>query len=140
MMNDASLHLGGAMVEGWEQRWDQKWFKVEGGLTFHQTSLNSVVGVYRFSYGGKVVVIGNATARTGGLAKRLSDFRRDSDNARRTYAGRLSYQHRAQIVVEVLITGNDQDARVTASLLKDWMIQRHKPLWTSTYGISKRKR
>lgn len=140
MMNDASLHLSGAMVEGWEQRWDQKWFKVEGGLTVHQTTLNRVVGVYRFTYRGKVAVIGIATAKKGGLAKRLSDFRRDSDNARRTYAGRLSYQHRAQIVVEVLMTGDDQDARVTASLLKDWMIQRYKPLWTSTYGLSKRKR
>lgn len=140
MKKKPTLDLSGALVDGWEQLWDEQWRKVEGGLTRHQSSLRSVVGVYRFTHRGHVVVIGTATGKKGGLAKRLSDFRRPSDSGRRTVAGRLVYAHRDEIVVEVLITGEDQEARIVASLLKDPMIRLHKPRWTSTYGVPKRWR
>lgn len=134
------LHPASALLPDWVERCDDLWRRVPGGLTKHQRSYRFDVGLYRFTFRGQIVVIGIATAKTGGLAKRRSDFRRPSDSGRRTLAGKMVYRHRDEIVVEVLITGEDQEARILTSLLRDPMIERHEPLWTSTYGAAKRKR
>jgi hypothetical protein len=82
--------------------------------------------------GGQTAFIGQATELKRGLAKRLSALRSASSSGRSHYAGRLAYEHRASISVEVLIVGDDESAQKLARLLKTQMVARHKPKWNAS--------
>jgi hypothetical protein len=118
--------------------WDRHWMKIDGGLRTHQSQLRHRVGLYRITDQGRVAAIGVGTDRRGGLAKRLSDFRRRSASGRSHYAGRLIFEHLEQLEVEVLITGSDDDARDVARKLKLPMIRLHQPAWSAPYDWFKR--
>jgi hypothetical protein len=107
---------------------DQPWVKVEGGLTEYKPELRRKVGLYRVLRGRRIMFIGMGVEKKGGLAKRLSDLHRTSPSGRDYRAGRLIYEHRHSLVVEVLIISSDMDGRMIREL-KDSMIQLHKPPW-----------
>lgn len=119
--------IGGRPIEAW----DREWKAVDGGLKDYQPQLRHLAGLYRASLGGRVMAIGTGTDKDGGLAKRLSDFRRDSQSGRDHYAGKLIHEHLDGLVVEVLITGSDPQAREVARQLKTPMIGLHAPAWTA---------
>ncbi len=56
------------------QDWDKLWVDVDGGLKCYHPALRHKVGLYRILLNGQVVAIGTGTDKSGGLAKRLSDF------------------------------------------------------------------
>lgn len=72
MKKTPALLYGGKTVE----EWNAEWTKVPGGLIDVQSDLRHQVGLYRFLLGGRVTVLGQATEKRGGFAKRLADFRR----------------------------------------------------------------
>jgi len=127
--------IGGKTIE----QWDRLWVVVPGGVTRYHPQLRHQCGLYRMSLGGQITVVGTGTDKDGGLAKRLSDFRRSSRSARNHYAGELIYTHRDELVVEVLITGSGPDARENAQQLKTPMILLHKPVWTVSNAPYRRK-
>lgn len=129
MKNAKSPLIGGQFI----QEWDTKWVKVPGGLKRHQSHLRDSVGLYRLRLNGRDVAIGTGTDKHGGLAKRLSDFRRPSASGRNHHAGRLIYENLDQIEVEVLIMGKRHQPE-TARQLKWPMILRHRPAWTAPHG------
>lgn len=55
------------------------------------------------------MAVGVGTDRDGGLAKRLSDFRRPSPSGRNHHAGELINENLNLLEVEVLITGTGSD-------------------------------
>jgi len=120
--------FGGKTIE----EWDLDWKAVEDGLRHYQPQLRRSFGLYRISWGRQIMAMGTGTDKDGGLAKRLSDFRRPSWSASNHYAGRLIRAHRCDLTVEVLIIGSDQRAREIAQQLKTPMIRRHKPVWTGS--------
>ncbi|RYY22660.1 MAG: hypothetical protein EOP62_22625 [Sphingomonadales bacterium] len=125
MKNDSPLLVDGKTVE----EWDRSWIKVPHGLKHHQRDLRDKVGLYRINLGHRTVAIGTGTDKGGGLAKRLSDFRRKSPSGRNHYAGRLIYEHLDRLEVDVLITGGRYEPE-TGRQLRTPMIRRHRPDWT----------
>lgn len=118
--------IGGKSLQDWNREWRQ----IEGGLRLHHPELRHVVGLYRFSLSGSIKVLGKGTDKSAGLAKRLSDFRRLSDSARKHHAGLLAHEHLDDLTVEVLITGTGAKAREIARRLRAPMIRLHQPAWT----------
>ncbi|MGV9008460.1 hypothetical protein [Brevundimonas sp.] len=127
MTNDEPLLIDGRPLPEWEA----KWRKVPGGLRQAQRHLRDKIGLYRITYRGEVAVVGVATDRKGGLAKRFSDFTRPSSSGRNHHAGRLIYKHRNEVELEVLITGDRHSSPDVAKRLKAPMIEVHKPIWTA---------
>ena len=128
MTNIKPLVIGGKTLEDW----DREWVQLDGGLRQPHPKLRYTVGLYRASLGGQIVVIGTGTDKGGGLAKRLSDFRRPSPSGRDYYAGERLHEDLDRPRVEVLITGHGLQAREIAQQLKTPMILRHKPSWNAT--------
>ncbi|MFA4950040.1 hypothetical protein [Brevundimonas sp.] len=110
---------------------EAQWRKVPGGLRLAQRNLRDQIGLYRIRYRGEVAVVGVATDKKGGLAKRFSDFTRPSPSGRNHHAGRLIYEHRNEVELEVLITGDRHSSPDDAKRLKAPMIELHKPIWTA---------
>ena len=135
MQKTKSALFGGKTIE----EWHGLWVVIPGGLQGYQRALRRKVGVYRVLWRGQIVAIGTATDLIGGLAKRLSDFSRPSPSGRNHHAGRLIHEHLSELVVEVLITGSDDNAREIARDLKTPMIRRHRPIWTAPNAPFMRK-
>lgn len=127
--------IGGKTIE----EWDRSWVKVDGGLKHAQPTLRWKVGLYRVSLRGEIMAIGKGTDKRGGLAKRLSDFRRASSSSRNHYAGELIYQDRDLIEMEALITGHGPLAQEIAKQLKTPMIRLHQPVWNAPNAPFMRK-
>jgi hypothetical protein len=122
-----ALLVGGKTVA----EWDLLWRPVKDGLKRVQPSLRHKVGLYRILYKGQVVALGGGTDKSGGLAKRLSDFFRPSPSGRQHYAGQLINSNLSSLEVEVLIIGADRLAREIARQLKGPMIRFHRPAWSA---------
>ncbi len=127
MKNDQPKRFSGKTLD----ELDQLWAPVKGNLRERRTELNGMIGLYRVRLDGREKAIGRAIEVNGGLAKRLHDFGRPSDNARKHKAGQLIHQHIDQIDVQVLITNDlSTNPRKLAKDLRGPMIDRHKPEWT----------
>lgn len=125
-MPNTKKHLfGGKTLEAW----DQQWTAVAGGLRHPQRQLRHLFGLYRLWLGDQLVALGSGTDRMEGIAKRLNDFRRLNASGRDHHAGRLIYERRHELRVEVLITGSDGAAMELARALRSPMRKRHKPHW-----------
>lgn len=120
------LLIGGKTIE----EWDRLWTPVVGGLEIYHPELRHVVGLYRISRHGEITAIGTGVGQ-GGLAKRLSDFRRQSTSARAHHAGELINENLGRLKGEVLITGSDRKAREIAQRLKVPMLRLHRPVWSA---------
>jgi hypothetical protein len=116
------------------------WTPVPGGLRHYHPELRDEVGLYRVLLGRQITALGTGVGRQGGLAKRLSDYRRPSSSGRRHYAGQLIHERLDDLRVEVLITGADAQAREVALRLKPHMLWRHRPVWTVTNAPFSRRR
>lgn len=127
MKNDKPKLIGPMTLS----EWDQKWVKVEGGLTVPQPQLRRKIGVFRVRLNGRVMFVGKVVEWPGGLAKRLADFDRPSSSGRNHYAGRLIHAHRHDLVVEVLITNTDEHIEAFPGDLKTAMVRLHKPVWNA---------
>lgn len=122
-----SSPIGGKRIE----EWDRLWEPVPEGLTRYHPELRHKVGLYRVFLGNKISALGTGVGRNGGLAKRLSDFRRPSSSGRRHYAGQLIHERLDELRLEVLVTGADAKAREYALRLKPQMVWLHRPTWTT---------
>lgn len=135
MTNAEPPLIGGRAIEDW----DQSWVIVVGGLRYYQPELRYKAGLYRVSCKGQIMVIGAGAERVGGLAKRLSDFRRHSPSGRNHHAGELINANLDRLDVEVLITGTDGRARESAKQLKTPMLRLHRPVWSAPNAPYMRK-
>lgn len=120
--------FGGRTVDAW----DQCWVPV-GPLNGGTASFPTTVGLYRAILNGQIVYIGKGREHAnGGLRKRLRDYTRSSDSARRTGAGPRMWENRDGILIELLITGADRAAAFVADQIEGIFIERYDPPWNVT--------
>ncbi|WP_425992350.1 hypothetical protein [Brevundimonas sp. TWP2-3-2] len=123
--------IGGKSID----EWDRLWAPVSGGLTTYHPDLRQGVGLYRTRLGDRVTALGTGTDTFGGLAKRLSDFRRPSPSGRRHHAGLLIFEHLDQLEIDVLVMPDGPEARTIGRKLKGPMVRRHKPAWNALAAV-----
>ena len=102
-----------------------------GEIEKHPKLIKRMVGVYRFYRKGirRVWYIGRAVEyKNGGLRKRLRDYVRKSDSARKSGIGPQAYRDRSQIQVWVMYVGDDLKAVLITRLLEWLLIRRLKPI------------
>ena len=138
--NQTSPKIGDSTID----EWDADWVALKGGLRERHHQLDGLLGLYRLTLNGRDVAIGTGIDIRQGMPKRLYDFHRPSRSGRDHHAGRLIYEHRDQLEVQVLITGDGRQAQRIAGQLKAAMLERHKPVWSiarsprpSTKGTAK---
>jgi len=82
--------------------WIELGFLNENNCDF--SKYNKDIGLYRAKLKDKIVYIGKATElKNGGFRKRLRDYTRNSNSARKSESGRLMNKNQNQIIIEVLI-------------------------------------
>lgn len=88
------------------------------------------VGLYRTRCNCDVVYVGVASEHeNGGLRKRLSDYVRSSDSARKNAAGKKINTHANVLEIDVLVTGSDSCAADVARRLESGFIFLYQPPW-----------
>jgi hypothetical protein len=120
----ATLVRGKTVVQ-----WDEEWAPVEGGYNVPHPDLRYLLGLHRAFLDGKIVFIGQVTETPGGFAKRLADFRRGNSSGRNSGSGKLIFDNRLQLKLDIIVLGSDKHAVAETKLLKRLMIARHKPVW-----------
>ena len=120
--------LGDKTVEQWESTILN--LGILSDLQGNLKEYNRYVGVYMAYLDDKLVYIGSATENlNGGFRKRLTDYVRDSDSGRTTESGRLMYEHRANININIIKTGSDVGAIAVALGLEVMLINKYDPEW-----------
>ncbi len=88
------------------------------------------VGLYRHEIDGEIKYIGRAIEfNNGGFRKRLSDYCRDSNSARKHTSGQIIYANKEKITTYILIVGSDAAAAEKTKELEDRFIKRFNPPW-----------
>lgn len=116
------------------EAWDKKWVSIGKLVNANLSPLNNVVGLYKHVVKGEVKYIGRATEwNNGGLRKRLSDYRRGSDSARKHSSGRAINENLSEITTYVLIVGSDAEAAAKTKYLEPLFIDYYAPEWNIVY-------
>lgn len=116
--------------------WDTKWTYIGPLKTCSLTPYNRCVGLYRMVIRGETKYVGRATElNNGGFRKRLSDYRRQSDSARKHKSGSTINKHINEIDVHILVVGNDQEAVSVTKALEGPFIARYNPEWNKQINI-----
>ena len=114
--------------------WDHYWRSIGKLATADLSPYNNCVGLYRHIVNGKVKYIGRAIELyNGGFRKRLSDYRRDSDSARQHSSGKTIHEHLDEIVTEILIIGNTDEAVEATKILEQYFIGKYRPEWNKQF-------
>lgn len=116
--------VGGKTIK----EWNRSWKPLEGGFRACHTKLNYSVGLFRAVAGNHIVALGKAVEyNNGGFRKRLADFRRESLSGRNHKFGFFIADHIDYLRAEVLIVGDDYNARKLSETLKPLMVDFHQP-------------
>lgn len=126
-----SPKIGDSTIDDWEVEWTH----LNGGLRQRHYEFDGLLGLFRLTLNGQNVFIGTGIDIKDGLPKRLYDFHRPSDSGRDHHAGRLIYEHRDQLEVQLLITGTDREAQRISRQLKKVMVERHRPAWNAPVPV-----
>lgn len=117
-------------------QWDQRWQSIGSLATANLTPYNSCVGLYRHVIGGKTMYLGRAIElKNGGFRKRLSDYRRSSDSARKHSSGKKINEHLNEIRTYILIVGDSDNAIQVTKELEGSMIGKYMPPWNVMLDI-----
>lgn len=107
-----------------------KWISIGKLKTADLTPYNHCIGLYRHKVSGRIMYIGRAIEyNNGGFRKRLSDYRRNSDSARKHTSGRIINQHLDEIETDILIVGDGADDVEQVKKLEKEYIARYNPEW-----------
>lgn len=117
-------------------QWNQKWINIGMPKNANLTPYNHCVGLYRHVINEKTMYIGRAIElNNGGFRKRLSDYRRLSDSARKRESGRTINGHLDEIQTRVLIVDDDHEAVEIAKQLEGPFIKMYRPEWNKVINI-----
>jgi hypothetical protein len=118
--------IGGKTLREWESSWQSVGYLDSIDLSPY----SSYVGLYRAELGGRVVYIGRAVEYSnGGIRKRLSDYTRDSDSARKHTSGQLMHAHASDLKMSILLVGRDEEAAEATRKLERYFIGKYTPEW-----------
>ena len=111
-------------------QWDSMWQCIGRLETADLSAYNHCVGLYKHTVGGKIKYIGRAIElNNGGFRKRLSDYRRDSDSARKHQSGQTIHENLDKNVTYVLVVGDDEEAVQVTKVLERVFIQHYVLEW-----------
>jgi hypothetical protein len=118
-------------IEGKTLReWESKWQSVGYLDSIDLSPYSSYVGLYKAELGGKVMYIGRAVEYSnGGIRKRLSDYTRESDSARKHTSGKLIHANAAELKISILLVGTDEEAAEATRKLERYFIGKYSPEW-----------
>jgi len=95
------------------REWESSWRSVGYLDSIDLSPYSSYVGLYRAELGGIFVYIGRAVEYSnGGIRKRLSDYMRDSDCARKHTSGQLMHANASDLNISILLVGSDEESAV----------------------------
>ena len=99
---------------------------------------NKEIGIYRLSQNGETKYIGRAIEENnGGFRKRISDYRRASNSARKHNSGKLINQNMSNLDLEIMPLGNTRADREKVKKVEKEYIQKENPLWNKVYKKKK---
>ena len=123
---------GGKTVSEWDCAWQYIGKLKDANLNPY----NSCVGLYRHVVNGTTKYVGRAIElNNGGFRKRLSDYRRESNSARKHASGRTIYEHLDEIETYILVVGNTQEAVDITKKLEGEFVRRYDPEWNKQINI-----
>lgn len=112
--------------------WEREWHSIGVLSDIDLSPFSSSVGVYKATKSGTVVYVGRAVEfANGGFRKRLSDYRRESDSARKHKSGKLMYEHADHLNISIIITGSDSEAASIAKQLEKMLVAKYNPEWNT---------
>ncbi len=118
------------------EQWNRNWQNIGPLETADLTPYNEYVGLYRHRLDGKIVYVGRAIElHNGGFRKRLSDYRRESDSARKHSSGSLIYDNLDRIKTDILIVGDTENAVEITKMLEGPFIAKYNPSWNKQINI-----
>ncbi|MBN6205822.1 hypothetical protein JYK21_05105 [Ralstonia pickettii] len=130
--NSGKVLYGNKSVNEWNAEWRNIGYLKSANLTPY----NKYIGLYRHKIGGKVMYVGRAVeVSNGGFRKRLSDYRRGSDSARKHQLGRIINENLEQITTDILIVGDTAEAVKVTRLLEGQFIAKFNPPWNKQRNI-----
>ena len=116
--------------------WDCEWKSIGKLKDANLTPYNNCVGLYRHVVNGKTKYVGRAIElNNGGFRKRLSDYRRESNSARKHSSGRIIHEHLDEITTYILIVGYTQEAVEITKKLEGEFVRRYNPEWNKQINI-----
>ena len=118
-------------------QWDNERICIGPLKTANLTPYNHCVGLYRHVVNGKTMYVGRAIElHNGGFRKRLSDYRRESNSARKHLLGRTINEHLDEITTYILIVGDTEDAMGETKRLEGHFIAYYGyPEWNKQLNI-----
>lgn len=134
--NSRSTNRGGTFGGKTVSEWDCEWKYIGKLKDANLTPYNSCVGLYRHVVNGTTKYVGRAIElNNGGFRKRLSDYRRESNSARKHASGRTIYENLDKIETYILVVGNTQEAVEITKKLEGEFVRRYNPEWNKQFNI-----
>lgn len=110
--------------------WNRKWVCIGPLKTADLSPYNKCVGLYKHVVNGKTMYIGRAIELyNGGFRKRLSDYRRPSNSARKHTSGKIIHENLDKITTYILIVGDTPETIEKTKELERLFIQKFSPEW-----------
>ena len=118
-------------------QWDREWICIGSLKTANLTPYNHCVGLYKHVVNGKTMYVGRAIElHNGGFRKRLSDYRRESNSARKHLSGRAINEHLDEITTYILVVGDTEEAVAETKKLEGQFIAYYGfPEWNKQLNI-----
>lgn len=127
-----SSEIMGKTVSQWDSGWKSIGMLKDADLTPY----NHCVGLYRHVVDGTTKYVGRAIElHNGGFRKRLSDYRRDSDSARKHRSGKTIYENLDSIHTYILVVGDTEEAVEATKKLEGYFIRKYNPEWNRQINI-----
>lgn len=118
------------------QQWDREWRDIGMLKSANLTPYNHCVGLYRHVINGETKYVGRAVElHNGGFRKRLSDYRRESNSARKHTSGRMINENLDRIRTYILIVGDDEEAIEVTKQLEGKFVRKYAPEWNHMINI-----
>ena len=113
------------------KRFERKWICIGPLANANLRPYNHTIGLYKHIVKGRVMYIGKATEiNNGGFRKRLSDYRRDSNSARKHSSGQIIHEHLYEITTYLLPI----DTIYETTILEKEFIRKYNPPWNVQYN------
>ena len=133
-MNLSFDNNGQPLVKGKNvDQWDREWkfiARLSEMELHHLKEYNKSIGLYKAVLNGKIVYIGRAIEyANGGFRKRLRDYTRDSNSARKHQSGQKMNEHRNLLDIYFLVVGNSAEDVNHVKVLERAFIRKYRPEW-----------
>lgn len=126
---NGQLIVKGKSVDEWDRHWRFIERLSEMELS-HLKSYNKSIGLYKAVMNGEIVYIGRAVEyANGGFRKRIRDYTRENNSARKHQSGQKMNQYANYLDIYFLVVGNSAEDVNHVKILEAAFIQKYQPKW-----------